>query len=143
MIGADTTFLVQLEIREMPEHSRAHELLQREVLDRGEELALAPQVLAELMHIVTDPRRFQHPLSMAQALEKAHFWWHAREVRHVYPTAESTTLFLDWIGRFTLGRKRLLDTQLAAMLWTAGVRRIFSSNARDFAVFPDLQVISP
>ena len=47
MIGADTTFLVQLEIREMPEHARAHDLLKREVLEPGETLALVPQVLAE------------------------------------------------------------------------------------------------
>lgn len=47
MIGVDTTFLVQLEIIELPLHAAAHELLKREVLDVGEELALAPQILSE------------------------------------------------------------------------------------------------
>jgi hypothetical protein len=80
---------------------------------------------------------------MEQALSKASFWWNAREVRHVYPTAESTALFLEWVSKFHLGRKRLLDTQLAADLWTAGVRRIFTSNARDFAIFSGFEIISP
>ena len=31
MIGADTTFLVQLEIQEMPLHVAAHEVLRRDV----------------------------------------------------------------------------------------------------------------
>ncbi len=94
MIGVDTSVVVQLEIIEIPGHRRAHELLRSEVLDRGEELALAPQVLTEFLHVVTDPRRFQRPLTMEQALLKARFWWQAREVRHLYPSAESTALFL-------------------------------------------------
>jgi|SRR5207247_1875283 len=143
MIGADTTFLVQLEIREMPEHARAHDLLKREVLEPGETLALVPQVLAEFVHVVTDPRRFTQPLGMTDALTKAVFWWRAREVVHVYPTGESTLLFLEWMLLHGLGRKRLLDTQLASTLWAAGVRRVITSNAREFAKYPGIEVVSP
>ena len=53
MIGADTTFLVQLELIELPMHKAAHELLQREILQAKVSLALAPQVLAEFIHVVT------------------------------------------------------------------------------------------
>ena len=143
MIGADTTFLVQLEIREMPEHDRAHVLLKREVLDANVQLVLAPQVLAEFVHVVTDARRFQQPLDMVTALTKALFWWNAREVTHAYPSAESTSLFIEWMLRHELGRKRILDTQLAATLWTAGVRRIVTSNVTDFRKFPEFEVLSP
>jgi predicted nucleic acid-binding protein len=143
MIGVDTTFLIHLEIQETPEHLRAREILQRQVLETGESLALVPQVLAEFIHVVTDPKRFQRPLTIEQALEKARFWWNAREVTHVYPTAESTALFLHWLSIHALGRKRLLDTQFAATLWTAGVRRILTSNARDFSIFGVFDLIVP
>lgn len=63
MIGVDTTFLIQLELIELPAHLAAHELLQREILQPQVPLALAPQVLAEFIHVVTDPRRFQKPLT--------------------------------------------------------------------------------
>ena len=59
MIGADTTFLVQLELVELPAHEAARVLLQRDILQPQVSLALAPQVLAEFIHVVTDPRRFQ------------------------------------------------------------------------------------
>ena len=124
MIGADTTFLVQLQLIELPAHKTAHELLQREILQPQVPLALAPQVLAQFIHVVTDPRRFQNPLTPEEAVSKARFWWHAAEVQHVFPNSESTTLFLDWMQRHQLGRKRILDTQLAAILWTAGVRQL-------------------
>ena len=81
MIGADTTFLVQLELVELPAHQAAHQLLTREILQPQIPLALAPQVLAEFVHVVTDPRRFQNPLTTETALTKARFWWEAAEVQ--------------------------------------------------------------
>jgi predicted nucleic acid-binding protein len=135
MIGLDTTFLVHVELVEMPEHPRASSWLQSHLVGGGEELAIAPQVLCEFIHIVTDPKRFQRPLSMDAAIVKASHWWNAAEVRHVFPTSQSTDLFLQWLTKYRLGRKRLLDTQLAACFWDAGVRRILTSNARDFRLF--------
>jgi predicted nucleic acid-binding protein len=143
VIGVDTTFLVHLEVREAPEHARAHHLLRTMALDVGEDLALSPQTLAEFLHVVTDPKRFRQPLSMDEALAKARFWWKAKEVRHVFPTADSTLLMLEWIERHHLGRKRLLDTQLAATFWSAGVRRVFTSNGRDFIHLAPFDIISP
>jgi predicted nucleic acid-binding protein len=135
MIGADTTFLVQLELSELPAHHAAHELLQREILQPQVPLALAPQVLAEFIHVVTDPRRFQKPLTADEAVAAARFWWNASEVQHVFPTSESTALFLDWMQRHQLGRKRILDTQLAAILWAAGARQVLTANPADFELF--------
>ena len=73
MIGADTTFLVQLEFVELAAHKAAQELLEREILRPQIPLALAPQVLAEFIHVVTDPRRFQNPLTAEKALAKSLF----------------------------------------------------------------------
>lgn len=142
MIGADTTFLVELEIQEHPAHASARTLLQKDVLDAGVPLLLAPQVIAEFIHIVTDPRRFQKPLDMDKALTKARFWWSAAEVQQVFPSDESTRLALDWLQRHQLGRKRILDTQLAATLWVAGSRRIITSNPADFRLL-GFEAVSP
>jgi hypothetical protein len=92
-------------------------------------------VRAEFIHVVTDPRRFQKPLTADEAVDKARFWWDAAEVQHVFPTDASTRLFLDWMQRYQLGRKRILDTELAAILWTAGVRQILTANPSDFQMF--------
>ena len=142
MIGADTTFLVQLELVELPAHQAAHQLLAREILQPQVPLAIAPQVLAEFIHVVTDPRRFQNPLTTETALAKARFWWDAAEVQQVFPNHDSTVLFLDRMQRHQLGRKRILDTQLAAMLWSSGVRQILTSNPADFKIF-GFQLLTP
>lgn len=109
--------------------------MQREILEPGIPLGLAPQVLAEFIHVVTDPRRFQYPLPMEAAIAKARFWWQAVEVKPLLPTVEGTALALSWLEHHHLGRKRILDTQLAALLWSHGVRSLISTNAADFHLF--------
>ncbi|HLE36204.1 MAG TPA: hypothetical protein VI699_03555 [Candidatus Acidoferrales bacterium] len=74
---------------------------------------------------------------MEQAIRRAEIWWNAAEVDQVFPTAESTRLFLDWLEEHKLGRKRLLDTMLAATLQTGGVTSLLTLNQKDFTVFED------
>jgi predicted nucleic acid-binding protein len=62
----DTGFLVAAEVTEHAEHTEARAALAR-LLGAGDRIAIAPQVLAEFIHVVTDPRRFTHPLDMAAA----------------------------------------------------------------------------
>ncbi len=142
MIGLDTTFLIQLEIVEVAEHQRAVDLLEREILSPGVMAGIAPLVIAEFLHIATDAKRFQRPLSMELAIERARFWWNAKEVSRIYPTADSVNLSLNWMLRYRLGRKRVLDTQLAATYVTAGITSIITSNEREFAIYPGLTVVS-
>jgi predicted nucleic acid-binding protein len=129
-VGVDTTFLVEAEVREAPNHSKARRYLEDMVFSGKVRLALAPQVLTEFAHVVTDPRRFSRPLEMTEAVVRAGFWWRAREVIQVFPGSESTHTFLDWMRAHRLGRKRLLDTHLAATYDAAGIRRIVSSSGR-------------
>jgi predicted nucleic acid-binding protein len=111
--GLDTGFLVTAEVSEHAEHAAARGALAR-LLAAGDLIAIAPQVLAEFIHVVTDPRRFTRPLDMPAALRLAEQWWTAREVTRVFPDEAATRQFLTWLQRFSLGRKRLLDTLLAA-----------------------------
>jgi len=110
--GIDADFLVALEIHEHPFHVQADHLLQ-DLLSGGHDFAVAPQTLAEFIHIVTDPKRMPHPLTMAEAISRAEHWWQAAEVQRVFPDGECVTDFLSWLARHRLGRKRLLDTLLA------------------------------
>lgn len=143
MIGIDTNVLVLIELQEIPQHGAAQALFRREVLERGEVVALAPQLLTEFIHVVTDARRFKKPLTMEEALERADAWWNMREVTHVFPTTASTALFLQWLKTHGLGRKRLLDTHLAATYWASNVHRIMTHNPRDFSIFGGFELLVP
>jgi predicted nucleic acid-binding protein len=141
-IGIDTTFMIEASIGEHPGHAAARLEMERR-LAAGTVFFLAPQVIAEFIHVITDPRRFEKPLAMPEALEKARGWWGAREVRHAYPTSDSLDQFHAWMRTFSRGRKRILDTMLAATYFSHQVNTILSSNARDYAVFGCFDVIIP
>jgi hypothetical protein len=61
----------------------------------------------------------------------------------VFPDAAATSQFLTWLQQFSLGRKRLLDTLLAATYRQAGVHSLLTTNAADFAVFGTFTCITP
>jgi len=80
--GLDTSFLLAVEIVEHAHHADALRLL-TELLAQGDRMAIAPQVLAEFVHVVTDERRFQQPFSMETALNKSEHWW--RRIKYCQP----------------------------------------------------------
>ena len=90
--GLDTGFLVAAEVREHAEHAGARITL-TQVLSAGDVIAIAPQVLAEFIHVVTDPRRFTQPLDMKAARDVAEQWWTASDVVQAFPDAGAVRRF--------------------------------------------------
>lgn len=131
--GLDTGFLVAAEVTEHPAHAAARTKL-AELVASGDMLAIAPQILAEFLHVVTDPKRFGSPLEMPAAISLAEQWWSARDVIPVFPNDLAMRQQLAWMRQHFLGRKRLLDTLLAATYWQAGVSSLLTTNPKDFTV---------
>jgi predicted nucleic acid-binding protein len=142
MHGMDTSFLVVIEMREHPEHQMARATLAR-LLAAGDVLAITPQVLAEFLHVVTDPRRFAQPLAMPAACQVAEQWWTSKDVVHVFPDEAATRQLFAWLQQFSLGRKRLLDTLMAATYQQAGISSLLTTNPADFTVFGVFTCVTP
>ncbi len=98
------------------------------MLSAGDVIAIAPQVLAEFIHVVTDPRRFTQPLDVNAARDVAEQWWTAGDVLQMFPDAGAAQQFLAWLQQFPLGRKRLLDTLRAATYRQAGIQSLLTTN---------------
>ena len=139
--GIDTDFLVAAEVIDHPFHRAADSLLQSLLTD-GHDLALAPQTLAEFIHIVTDSKRMPQPLTNVDAVRRAEHWWQAVEVVRVFPDGQTVSDFLAWLTRYQLGRKRLLDTLLAATFSSAGIKWIVTNNQQDFKVLGAFDFVS-
>jgi predicted nucleic acid-binding protein len=141
ILGIDTSFLVATELASHVRHQAARELLQR-LNQAGDTFALAPQVLAEFVHVVTDPRRCSVPLPISAAMDRTEVIWNATQVLQVFPDAVATSQFVHWMRQHRLGRKRLLDTLLGATYWIAGIRSVVTLNHADFALF-GFSIIEP
>ena len=134
MIGLDTTTLVVFEIGNHPFKHKVTQGIQT-CIKNGEVFAIAPQIVNEFLHVVTDSRRFSDPLTMSEALERIIFWLQAKESQLIFPTEKSLLQQERWMSEFHLGRKRVLDTALAATYKEHGIRRLASANPSDFALF--------
>jgi predicted nucleic acid-binding protein len=142
MIGLDCNILVQLAFAEHPANAKTVATIQAEI-GHGLQLVFPPLIATEFLHVATDDRRFSPPLTMNEALEWIEEFTSNSTVSLLQPTDESFRQMLCWMREFRLGRKRILDTYLAAVLHTNGVRRLFTSNPADFQVFGVLEIVTP
>lgn len=60
-----------------------------------------------------------------------------------FPDASAVVQFLTWLQQFSLGRKRLLDTLLAATYRQAGIHSLLITNLLDFLVFGVFSCVTP
>ena len=123
-------------------HERVAPWLERQ-LEEGVRLALAPQVFYELMHVVTDARRFEAALSMDDAVAWVEDLCRSEDAEALPTPPQVVPRTLSLLRQYRLGRKRILDTALAATLEAAGVRSLATLNGHDFQIFPFLEVVEP
>jgi predicted nucleic acid-binding protein len=142
MTGLDCNILVQLALADHPGNAATVAMVQAEVKN-GSRLIFPPLVINEFLHLITDARRFNPPLTMVEALDWVENFLASPAVGLLEPTHESMRQTLHWLRQFDLGRKRILDTHLAAVLHTAAVRRLLTSNPGDFTVFGVFEIITP
>ena len=137
----DANLLVALAAATHPRHAEAGRVFARD-LAAGETMALSPAVAAEFLHVLSDPRRIIPAPGMAEALAWLEAW--VREVAPVWLTADvaAIELWIRWMKEFHLGRKRLLDTQYAALLHIRGVGRLLTNNPDDFRVFGVFELVT-
>jgi predicted nucleic acid-binding protein len=142
MIGLDCNVLVQLAIADHPANARTLAAVESEI-QQGQKLAFPSLVVTEFLHVVTDERRIAPPLTMPEALDWIEEFIASSGVSLLEPTQASMAQTIRWMRQFNLGRKRILDTHLAAILYTSGVLRLITFNPSDFTVFGVLEIVTP
>lgn len=143
MVGIDTNVLVYAHLAAFPQHARARARVLLELANPKGGLAISPLVLHEFIHVVTDQRRFEAPLSMSEALGLARGYLGHSNVEILSVDEGVVLLALDDLERRQLGRKRISDSLLAASLVQAGVTEVLTCNPGDFVGFPGLRPIDP
>lgn len=141
--GLDTNVLIYAHLPAFEQHGRVRRYLHEQLCDPDVTLVLTPSILHEFIHIVTDARRFDQPLTMAEASSIAHLYLGKENLQCLGVDEEILIDALRLIEIHQLGRKRLADTLFAALLRHHGVAEVISCNPKDFACFDGLTVIDP
>lgn len=141
MTGIDTTWLVDLEIIDSPRHDSAMELFCQFRSEQHSTLAVYHQIFLEFQHIVTDPKRFNSPLTVEESIKRCWFWIEQERIKVIYPSYDSLRIAQLWMNMYRLGRNRIQDTNMAAAYAQAGVSRIITANPKDFQIFQTFDLV--
>jgi predicted nucleic acid-binding protein len=141
--GVDTNVLIYAHMPGLPYHPQVRSFLLDQLSRDEVTLVITPAILHELVHIVTDGRRFDPPVSMADAIALAQMYLEHANVECISLDAQAVMGAFELIARHRLGRKRISDTLFAASLLSHGVRELVTCNPGDFQVFDELTLIDP
>jgi len=141
--GLDTNVLIYAHMPDLPDHARVRSFLLGQLAAEGVILVITPVILHEFVHIITDGKRFDPPVSMADALAVARVYLDHTNVECLSVDGQAVAGAFALIERHQLGRKRIADTLFAACLLGHEVRELITCNPDDFRIFDSLTLIDP
>jgi uncharacterized protein len=140
MILLDANLLVYAQVASMPQHQAVISWLDQK-LNGTAIVALPWQSLLSFARLVTNPRLFERPLSVAKAWEQIESWLNCPVVRIPNP-GDRYREILARLMASSVDRSSLIpDAQLAALAIENGF--ILCSSDRDFARFSGLRWENP
>ena len=112
-----------------------------EQLSGSETVCLCWAVLSAFIRIGTNPRVFEHPLSLEQAFARVQSWLDQPCTRVIRPTEQHWTAFQMMLKDGQAVANIVNDAHIAALAMEHGCS--VASTDADFARFPKLKWINP
>jgi predicted nucleic acid-binding protein len=136
----DTNILLRLADNEDAKHPLVSAAV-NELVNRGEEIVIAPQCIYELWAVVTRPRNAN---GLEWTLERTHS--EVNRMLRVFTllseTPEVFTLWLELVAKHQVHGKKVHDTKLAAIAKAHDIENLLTLNPNDFKRF-DMSAIHP
>jgi toxin-antitoxin system PIN domain toxin len=137
---ADANLLLYAVDESSPHHGSARRWLE-ESLSGSETFALSWSVLLAFIRLATNPRVFESPLSLEEALDLVDSWIDQPNVTVLHPTDRHSALLRELLVPLGTGGNLTSDAHLAALAVEHGAE-LYSADA-DFSRFPRLRWVNP
>lgn len=140
MILVDANILLYAEDKLNPHHEKAREWWDDQ-LSGSSVICLCWEVLSAFVRIGTNPRIFENPLALAQAITRVQSWLDQPCTRIVRPTEGHWNMFQRLLTEGQALANLVTDAHLAALAIEHGC--VLVSTDSDFSRFPKLKWINP
>jgi toxin-antitoxin system PIN domain toxin len=140
MILVDANILLYAEDQLSPQHERAREWWDAQ-LSGASPVCLCWSVLCAFIRIGTNPRVFERPLTLKQALSRVQSWLDQPCTRLIYPTERHWTVLQPLLSEGQALGNLVSDAHLGALAVQHGCTLM--STDGDFARFPQLKWRNP
>lgn len=140
MILVDANILLYAEDTLSPHHQQAQQWWDEQLSQDGP-VCLCWPVLCAFIRISTNPRIFEHPLSLEQALTRIQSWLDQPCTRIIHPTQSHWVTYQHVLTHGQAVANLAMDAHLAALAMDHGCE--LASTDSDFARFSKLKWINP
>jgi uncharacterized protein len=140
VILVDANVLLYAEDQQSPYHMMAREWWDAQ-LSGASPVCLCWTVLGAFIRIGTNPRVFEHPLSLDQALSRVQSWLDQPCTRIIHPTDRHWIIFQKMLIEGQAVANLVTDAHLAALASEHGCELI--STDTDFSRFPGIKWKNP
>ncbi|MBA2383241.1 MAG: type II toxin-antitoxin system VapC family toxin [Actinobacteria bacterium] len=137
---ADVNLLLYAADESSPHHPAARDWVEA-ALSGPETFALAWPVLLAFLRLSTNPRVYDAPLDLDEALDLVDSWLAQPAVTVVHPTDRHASLLRELLGPLGVAGNLTSDAHLAALALEHGAE--LCSADGDFARFPGLRWVNP
>jgi len=140
MILVDANILLYAEDRLSSNHEAARNWWDAQ-LSGSSPVGLCWEVICAFVRIGTNPRVFENPLSLPQAVSRVRSWMEQPCVRIIKPTDRHWGVFCELLAGGQAVANLVMDAHLAALAMEHGW--VLISTDRDFSRFPKLKWDNP
>jgi len=141
LIGVDTNILVYAHREDSPFHVAAVRRV-TELAEGRASWAIPWPCLHEFLAIVTHPRIYAPPSSLARALAQVEAWLESPSLTLLGESAAHWTTLSSLLVDGRVAGPQVHDARVAALCREHGVRELWSAD-RDFSRFAGLSVVNP
>lgn len=141
MIGVDTNVLVYAHRADSEWHDRARVCV-AELAEAPAAWAIPWPCLHEFLAIVTHPRVFSPPTSLAKAMDQVDAWMESPSLVLLAESGAHWSALRDVLTAGRIAGPKVHDARIAALCLTHGVRELWTAD-RDFSRFPTLATRNP
>ena len=138
----DANILVYAIDADAPQHADARTLVEaaRNPLTT---LYVTSQILCEFYSVITNPKRVKNPSTPQDAINIVSAILALPGLRILPSPVHAVSGLLELLKRHPVAAGDVFDLQIIATMLANNIRRIYTFNARDFAMFSELIVAAP
>ena len=140
MILVDANLLLYAYNPSFDRHQEAREWLEG-VLSRSDPVCLAWATILAFLRIATNPRAFEYPLSIEEAILIVSDWLELPTVTILEPGNRHWAVLTELLSQTQVRGSTVMDAHLAALAIEHGA--VLCTSDRDFARFPNLRMLNP
>ncbi|MCW3983696.1 MAG: PIN domain-containing protein [Candidatus Bathyarchaeota archaeon] len=138
----DTNILVHAYNKSSPHQQEAANILKKAL--KGETKAcLTPQILYELFMVVTNPKRVEKPLPIAEAADLCIDLWESNNIDKLNHSEVALLEVFKLVKKLKLDRAKIFDCVLAVIAKENNVKTIFTENIDYFKRYSFLKTHNP